>query len=65
MPKSFVDPHPFPAYNFYPEDPPEADPVPLGSFILDVPIMVLGLIRNIKRELMSGVDSVLFFPTES
>ena len=56
---------PSPAYNFHTEYPPKVDPVPLGSFVANVPIMMLGLLKNIKRGLMGGLAYLLFVNTES
>ena len=45
--------------------PPGIEVVTLGSLISDVPRMILGLIRNIKRKFMAGVTFLIFILTTS
>ena len=53
-----------PTYNFHPEDPLEADYVPLGLLIAELTRMMFALLSNKKRKLMDGVAFLLFVPTK-
>ena len=64
MPKSFVD-YLSTHYKFHSEDPLEFYAVPPGSLIVDVSIMMIGLLSNMKRKLMVLLSFVLFVPNVS
>ena len=65
MTKSFVSSLYPPTNNLHTEEPLKVDPIPLESLISDVPRMILGLIRNIKRKFMAGVTFLIFILTTS
>ena len=62
--KSFVD-YLSTHYKFHSEDPLEFYAVPPGSLIVDVSIMMIGLLSNMKRTLMVLLSFVLFVPNVS
>ena len=50
---------------FHPKVPPKVYSVPIGCIIVDVPIMILGLIRNTNSKLMVVEVFPLFVATAS
>ena len=63
-PRDFVLSTP-PTNKLHPEYPQKVDPITLGILIVDVPNIILDLIRNIKKILMIGVTFVRFVTNSS
>ena len=50
---------------FHPKYSPQVDTIPIGSLIVDVSIIMIGMLKNTKRKLMVGLAFTMFVPTAS